>query len=216
MRRPARAVSTAAAPSTITPPASPMSAPSALVDSARAFARAAHGGVGQRRKYTGQPYEEHPRRAAEMVASVTDDPETVAAWLHDVVEDTPVTIEDVERQFGAGVRARVDELTDVSRPQDGNRAAHKALDLAQLTTAPPRADRQACRPDQRLSGHLPAQPALRVRIRCRDGGGARRLGRRRRRADEARPREARQVDATRRRRRRRWPARPCRCACATP
>jgi hypothetical protein len=74
-----------------------------------------------------------------MVASVTDDPETVAAWLHDVVEDTPVTIEDVERQFGAGVRARVDELTDVSRPQDGNRAAHKALDLAQLTTAPPRA-----------------------------------------------------------------------------
>ena len=111
-----------------------------IVDRARDFARAAHGSVGQLRKYSGQPYEEHLRRVAEMVAAVTDDAEMIAAaWLHDVVEDTPTTIEEVEREFGAGVRELVDALTDVSRPQDGNRAARKALDRVHLGKASPRA-----------------------------------------------------------------------------
>jgi hypothetical protein len=111
-----------------------------LVDRAREFASAAHGAVGQLRKYSGQPYEEHLRRVAELVADVTDDAEMIAAaWLHDVVEDTPTTIEEIERRFGPGVRALVDALTDVSRPQDGNRAARKALDRAHLAKAPARA-----------------------------------------------------------------------------
>lgn len=112
----------------------------ALVQAARDFASAAHRGVGQLRKYTGQPYDEHLRRVAEVVATVTDDPEMqAAAWLHDVVEDTPVTIEEVGRRFGPGVRELVDALTDVSRPQDGNRVARKALDRAHLARAPARA-----------------------------------------------------------------------------
>ena len=111
-----------------------------LVDRAHEFACAAHRGIGQVRKYTGQPYEEHLRRVAEIVASVTDDAETIAAaWLHDVVEDTPVTVSDVERAFGADVGTLVEALSDVSRPEDGNRAARKAIDRAHLAKAPPRA-----------------------------------------------------------------------------
>ena len=98
-----------------------------LVERARDFATAAHRGVGQLRKYTGQPYEEHLRRVAAIVERNTSDPEMIAAaWLHDVVEDTPATIEQVEREFGPGVRELVDALTDVSRPQHGNRRERKA------------------------------------------------------------------------------------------
>ena len=112
----------------------------ALAERAREFAIAAHRGVGQLRKYTGQPYEEHLRRVAAILQGFTDDPEMIAAaWLHDVVEDTPATIEDVEREFGPGVRELVDALTDVSRPTDGNRAARKALDREHLASAPARA-----------------------------------------------------------------------------
>jgi hypothetical protein len=111
-----------------------------LVARARDFATAAHRGVGQLRKYTGEPYEEHLRRVAAIVERNTDDAEMIAAaWLHDVVEDTPATIEEVEREFGPGVRELVDALTDVSRPHHGNRAARKAMDREHLAAAPARA-----------------------------------------------------------------------------
>jgi hypothetical protein len=111
-----------------------------LVEKARQFATAAHRGVGQTRKYTGEPYDEHLRRVAGLVETVTDDPEMIAAaWLHDVVEDTPVTLEEVEREFGPGVRGLVDALTDVSRPHHGNRRARKAMDREHLAQAPARA-----------------------------------------------------------------------------
>ena len=111
-----------------------------LIDRARQFATTAHRNVGQLRKYTGQPYEEHLRSVADMVSTVTDDEEMIAAaWLHDVVEDTPTTIEEIERAFGPDVRTLVEAMTDVSRPQDGNRAARKALDREHLARAPARA-----------------------------------------------------------------------------
>jgi hypothetical protein len=111
-----------------------------IVDRARQFASAAHRDVGQLRKYSGQPYDEHLRQVAEIVSRVTDDVEMIAAaWLHDVVEDTPTTVEEVERAFGPGVRELVEALTDVSRPHHGNRAARKALDREHLAVAPARA-----------------------------------------------------------------------------
>lgn len=117
-----------------------MESPPGLVERARQFASAAHRGVGQLRKYTGQPYEVHLKRVADIVARAKGDPEMVAAaWLHDVVEDTPVTLDEVEREFGPGVRELVDALTDVSRPNDGNRAARKAIDRDHLARAPARA-----------------------------------------------------------------------------
>jgi hypothetical protein len=111
-----------------------------LIDRARTFATRAHQRIDQRRKYSGQPYHVHLEAVASMVATVTDDAEMIAAaWLHDVVEDTPATLEDVEREFGAAVAALVEELTDTSRPSDGNRAARKAIDLRHTAHASARA-----------------------------------------------------------------------------
>ena len=111
-----------------------------LVRRARDYATRAHRRIDQRRKYTRQPYEVHLKAVANLVAGVSEDPEMVAAaWLHDIVEDTPATVEEVEREFGPGVAGLVAELTDVSRPGDGNRQARKAVDRAHLAAASPRA-----------------------------------------------------------------------------
>ncbi len=108
-----------------------------LVAQARRFATEAHQRIDQRRKYTNQPYQEHLKAVAELVASVTDDAEMIAAaWLHDTVEDTPATFGDLEREFGRGVRELVAHLTDVSRPTDGNRAIRKAIDRNHIAQAP--------------------------------------------------------------------------------
>lgn len=76
-----------------------------------AFARDAH--REQKRKYTDEPYIEHPKRVAEMVKTVPHSEEMIcAAYLHDVVEDTPVSIQDIQRKFGGRVAKLVEELTD--------------------------------------------------------------------------------------------------------
>jgi (p)ppGpp synthase/HD superfamily hydrolase len=107
---------------------------SELIERAAAFARQAH--AHQRRKYTNEPYEIHLGAVAGLVRSVGAEPEAqAAAWLHDVVEDTEVTLEEVRREFGEHVARLVDELTDVSRREDGNRAARKTVDREHLARA---------------------------------------------------------------------------------
>ncbi len=107
-----------------------------LVRKARRYATEAHSRINHRRKYTSEPYDVHLKNVANTVASVTDDPEMIAAaWLHDVIEDTPASFLDIEREFGPGVAGLVAEVTDVSRPSDGNRATRKALDRAHLAGA---------------------------------------------------------------------------------
>jgi len=111
--------------------------PKGLVERAYVFAKAAHESVGQRRKYTGEPYVTHPIAVAGIVATVEHTPEMLAAaLLHDTVEDTPVTIEDVEREFGSCLSSLVAWLTDISRPEDGNRATRKRLDRDHISQAP--------------------------------------------------------------------------------
>lgn len=101
------------------------------------FARAAHESIDQRRKHTGEPYIVHPIAVAELVKTVPHTPEMIAAALmHDVVEDTPVGLEDIRREFGDPVATLVDWLTDVSKPSDGNRRVRKKLDLDHLAAAP--------------------------------------------------------------------------------
>ncbi len=100
-----------------------------LVSRAREFATAAHASIDHRRKYTGEPYIVHPTAVAGIVASIGGRPEMVAAaYLHDVVEDTPVTLQEIEAEFGPDVASLVEQLTDVSRPGDGNRAVRKEID----------------------------------------------------------------------------------------
>ncbi len=112
-----------------------------LVEKARRFAVSAHAGIKQLRKYTLQPYEVHLKAVAHLVASTEDADEAMiaAAWLHDTVEDTPVTFEEIEREFGADVTALVKQLTDISRSGDGNRATRKEIDRKHTAQASPRA-----------------------------------------------------------------------------
>lgn len=111
-----------------------------LVDKARQFAIKAHGRLDHRRKYSSEPYPVHLQAVADMVASVSDDPEMVAAaWLHDTMEDTPTTEVELNQRFGPAVAQLVAELTDVGRPADGNRAIRKYIDRGHLAKASPRA-----------------------------------------------------------------------------
>lgn len=108
-----------------------------IVERARVFATAAHAAVGQTRKYTGEPYVVHPIEVSELVASVGGTEAMVAAaLLHDVLEDTEVTVDVLEEQFGSEVADLVLWLTDVSRPEDGNRSTRKALDRQHSAAAP--------------------------------------------------------------------------------
>jgi len=109
-----------------------------LVHKAQVFAIAAHSAVGQKRKYTGEPYFVHPAEVARIVAEVPGStPEMVAAaWLHDTVEDTGVTLTDIHMNFGPEVAVLVGWLTDVSKPEDGNRAVRKTMDREHTAESP--------------------------------------------------------------------------------
>ncbi|GBR13257.1 HD domain-containing protein [Asaia spathodeae] len=107
-----------------------------LVRRAKIFATRAHASIGQKRKYDGQDYIVHPEAVALIVATAGGRPEAVAAaWLHDVVEDTPVTQAEIDAVFGSDVGSLVEMLTDVSRPEDGNRETRKAIDRAHSARA---------------------------------------------------------------------------------
>ncbi|MCP3664283.1 MAG: bifunctional (p)ppGpp synthetase/guanosine-3',5'-bis(diphosphate) 3'-pyrophosphohydrolase [Gammaproteobacteria bacterium] len=111
-----------------------------LVIKAKKYAIEVHQRIKHVRKYSNQPYRIHLEAVAELVSTVTDDPETIAAaWLHDTVEDTPATFEDIESVFGSTIADLVEELTDISRPGDGNRASRKAIDRQHLAKASSRA-----------------------------------------------------------------------------
>ena len=110
-----------------------------LIDHAYRFARDAHGD--QKRKYTGEPYINHPIAVAHIVMTTDPDCEMVcAALLHDVIEDTSKTYEDIrDVGFGDSIARLVVELSDVSKPEDGNRAFRKAMDREHLARACDRA-----------------------------------------------------------------------------
>lgn len=107
------------------------------VEKAKVFATAAHAAVGQTRKYTGEPYVVHPIEVASIVERAGGTEAMVAAaLLHDVLEDTGVTFDVLEAEFGSEVAELVLWLTDVSKPEDGNRSTRKALDRQHSAAAP--------------------------------------------------------------------------------
>jgi (p)ppGpp synthase/HD superfamily hydrolase len=107
------------------------------VEKARIFATAAHAAVDQRRKYTNAPYIVHPAEVASIVKSVGGTPDMIAAaWLHDVVEDTKVTNEIITQEFGSIIAGLVGWLTDISKPEYGNREFRKRMDREYIFNAP--------------------------------------------------------------------------------
>jgi (p)ppGpp synthase/HD superfamily hydrolase len=85
-----------------------------LVSRAADFAARAH--VDQHRKgIAKEPYVNHLAEVADLLAQATGgaDPALIAAgWLHDTLEDTPLTVEELTERFGAEVTSIVREVTD--------------------------------------------------------------------------------------------------------
>src|SRR5690348_25400 len=81
----------------------------------RAYERALSAHAGQRR-LSGEEYVNHPMEVAAILADLELDAETLAAaLLHDTVEDTPLTSEAVEQEFGPEVARLVDGVTKLGR-----------------------------------------------------------------------------------------------------
>lgn len=95
----------------------------------RALEFAATHHAAQVRKFNPEPYILHPIRVAKMVAeNAADETTIVAAILHDIVEDTPVTIKDIYDEFGMEVALVVADLTNLKDPSK-NRAIRKAEEV---------------------------------------------------------------------------------------
>jgi (p)ppGpp synthase/HD superfamily hydrolase len=110
-----------------------MSEEDELVQAAVRFAERAH--AGQRRRWTLEPYVEHPRAVASLVSTVPHTREMLAAaLLHDVLEDTNVSEEELRAQMGVEVSLLVVELTDQVGKDAGNRRTRKRLEAGRLAT----------------------------------------------------------------------------------
>jgi GTP pyrophosphokinase len=94
---------------------------------------------GDQTRPTGAPYAEHLLEALEVLvrgAGVTDPGILQAAVLHDVVEDTPCTIDDVRRAFGGRVAELVGWVTKPAAEEGADRRAVKQAYLGRLQDAP--------------------------------------------------------------------------------
>lgn len=106
-------------------------------DILRAYHFAAKAHHTQVRKYTHEPYIVHPVAVAYQVTKVQHTKEMVmAALLHDVVEDTKCTIQEIKQEFGPVVGKIVAELTEPLLKEDGySRAIRKSAYQRQLAQA---------------------------------------------------------------------------------
>ncbi|MEZ5261437.1 MAG: bifunctional (p)ppGpp synthetase/guanosine-3',5'-bis(diphosphate) 3'-pyrophosphohydrolase [Acidimicrobiales bacterium] len=105
----------------------------ALVAKAWELASGLH--AGQMRR-SGEAYISHPLAVAQIVAEQTNDPVTIAAaLLHDVVEDTAVTLADLEREFPVEVATIVDGVTKLDRIHFASKEAQQAATMRKLFVA---------------------------------------------------------------------------------
>jgi (p)ppGpp synthase/HD superfamily hydrolase len=102
-----------------------------LILKALTFAKIAH--EGQKRD-NGDPYIVHPARvmARTLLLPGATEHQGAAAALHDVLEDTKVKPDEIEKEFGPVVLKYVNELTNVSTGSNKSREERKAMDRAHL------------------------------------------------------------------------------------
>jgi guanosine-3',5'-bis(diphosphate) 3'-pyrophosphohydrolase len=110
--------------------------PKASVTSiSRAYEVASHAHSEQWRK-SGERYINHPLNVARIIADLgLDDITVIAALLHDAVEDTPLTLADVEREFGGEVAAIVDGVTKLERIRFDSREEQQAATMRKMLVA---------------------------------------------------------------------------------
>ena len=108
-------------------------APTTLISQAYDVAAAAH--ENQLRK-SGDPYIHHPLAVAMILAELgLDDVTVAAALLHDAVEDTGLTIDDISRDFGPEVASIVDGVTKLDRVSFDSREAQQAASMRKMLVA---------------------------------------------------------------------------------
>lgn len=102
-----------------------------IIQRAFKFAKEAHKGV---RRRSGEPYIMHPIAVAKIVSQEIGLGSTsiCAALLHDVVEDTEYTVEDIESQFGKKIASLVEGLTKISGGIFGDKASVQAENFRKL------------------------------------------------------------------------------------
>ncbi len=101
----------------------------------RAYGVAAEAHAGQMRR-TGDPYIAHPLAVAQILATFGLDTATiVAALLHDVVEDTDITLEGIEADFGGEVALLVDGVTKLDRIKFSSREEQQAATIRKMAVA---------------------------------------------------------------------------------
>lgn len=104
----------------------------------QAYAFAARAHTGQFRRGVGKvPYINHPCAVAALVTDAGgSDAAIIAAVLHDVVEDTPVTLSEIKALFGSEVATYVDALTDTPQMESLPAKARKAMQAEKIAQAP--------------------------------------------------------------------------------
>jgi len=108
-------------------------ASTALMSKAFETARTAHS---QQIRKSGEGYINHPLAVAKIVADIgLDETTVIAALLHDAVEDTEITVADVERDFGPEVAAIVDGVTKLERIRFDSKEEQQAATMRKMLVA---------------------------------------------------------------------------------
>src|SRR5271154_5619921 len=104
-----------------------------LLNRAYVFAMKAHG---QQKRASGDPYFSHPLEVAAILTELKlDDATIVAAMLHDTIEDTHVTRDEIDKMFGAEIGGLVDGLTKLNKLDFASRHAQQAENFRKLLLA---------------------------------------------------------------------------------
>ena len=104
-----------------------------VIDRAYIYSARVHDG---QMRLSGEPYLSHPLEVAYILADMRLDVESIAAaLLHDVIEDTPTTREDIEDMFGPGVAHIVSGVTKLSALPFSNKVAQQAESLRKMILA---------------------------------------------------------------------------------
>ena len=91
---------------------------------------------GDQHRYSGEPYYTHPFAVAEILINLGMDTDSViAALLHDTVEDTPATLDDIESAFGKEIASMVDGVTKLGKVPIATRESAQAENLRKMLIA---------------------------------------------------------------------------------